>query len=614
MAEEVTSSEVQARQFDVVRKGYDRAQVQSFLASVAHRLEQLEHLAARSEHAEILLGLDDPEALARELSIIGSEVAAVLEAARAAAESLRSRAAADAEEWRSSAMAETSKMLADAAEQSHSMRAAAWNEGSSMLQSALSEASALVDSAKEDALFVRAEAEREAIRHTGDAKRDSEEAIRAARLEAEQIIEAARAESDGVLTAAGQAAERAQERAHALEDRRSELLAELEAARSSIGQLETEIETKRQALEEPVPMHDPEEIPRPHHLSDGGSVRIVSGSKVVPMKPVDADSFVAEVEALRRGTVGFEAPETRELQVETVTVIAPPPPAVSEVETIVEVGGEPADEQTESDTPDEEEPHTTEEIPVLVPDDHEVADEAAPLLVAVVADTDEPRTDEPDTDEPSADEPSADEPGHDAIGSLFAQLRDDTAERPVVVVPVMRESAASEAAAEPVDTAEVSGMIQESHPSTQVSGEEASETEHGAEDDQVGVSLIPAQNAALRTIKRALVDIQNDVLEHLRTDKSWLPDDDLVGRFDEAFADLALAITGDDDDAGASRVFASDLFEAATAAIQEARDAGSGGRAIAAAASKVFRRWRSDEAEHRVVAVATALSQAPVSS
>jgi hypothetical protein len=125
-------------------------------------------------------------------------------------------------------------------------------------------------------------------------------------------------------------------------------------------------------------------------------------------------------------------------------------------------------------------------------------------------------------------------------------------------------------------------------------------------------SLIPVQNEALRSIKRLLVDLQNDTLEHLRTDNNWIPQEDYTDRFGDAFAKLASAITGDRDDSGAASVFATDLYDSVSTAVVSSRAAGSGDRAVAAATSKVFRTWRSDEAERRVVAVAADLAATTV--
>jgi DivIVA domain-containing protein len=599
MAEEVTSGEVRTRRFDIVRKGYDRSQVDEFLASVARRIDQLQETLDRQDRAAISVGLDDPEALAGELNAIGTEVGAILEAARSAAEGMRSRAAADAEELTASVEEATSTMLSEATDQAHSMRAAAWNESSSMLQSALAEAKALVDAAKEEALLIRAEAEHEAMRHVGDAKRDHDAAVADARLEAEQILNAARSESETMLDAAHQAAELAQERARALEERRSELLAELEAARSSIGHLETEIESKRQELEEPEVPEAPAlaaDDGRTHHASDGGSVRIVSADKVVPLNPVDPDSFVAEVEELRRRELEQPpVPPIVEPDAE-VTVIAPPTAeSREEREPVLRSVPEPEPADSRQPTADrQQEPGT--------------ADRRQPT-----ADTQQEQESEPEPEPELEPEPETADSGEEAepepvddLRSLFAQLRAGTDvpvepeagdEREVTTPPEVPEP--------PPPTADTGKQADEGHESADSRQPTA---ESGAQDESPSApSLIPAQNAALRTIKRALVDLQNDTLEHLRSEPDWLPDEAFTDRFSEPFAELALAVGGADD-GGAAAVFAMDLYDSVTTAIQRTRDAGSGDRAVAAAASKVFRTWRSDEAERRVVAVAVALA------
>ena len=96
------------------------------------------------------------------------------------------------------------------------------------------------------------------------------------------------------------------------------------------------------------------------------------------------------------------------------------------------------------------------------------------------------------------------------------------------------------------------------------------------------------------------MDLQNEALEHLRTDAGWTPDADFTDRFDEPFAELAMGL-GSGGPSAEGAAFASDLLEAVTAAIERARDSGGGEREVAASASKVFRTWRSDEAEQRVV-------------
>jgi hypothetical protein len=557
MADDVSPSSIEARQFDIVRRGYDRAQADEYFQQLSAELERLQGLVEDRRTKELKVGLDDPEALALELGSIGGEVAAILEAARAAADGMRGRAAADVDEWRTTAENETNTLTSDATEQSQSMRAAAWNEGTSMLSSAKAEAATHVHGAKDDALFIRAEAEREAIRLTGDAKRDREELIRSARLEAEEVIEGARRESDGMLAAASQQAEQAQERARALEDRRAELLSELESTRASIGHLEEEIDSRRQALEVPEPVEEPASDPRSHHGVDSGSVRIVAPSRSRKLKPVDAEELVADVVALRSATPVVPAldlvPTPAPAEVETVAVIAPPV----------------AETSTEEASSDEAQPHGG--IP---------APEGTP---------------EPES-------------GTDEIGSLFASLRDDAVEPPQSIPEAADVAEVVHVESPPVRSEPMNAP--DAEPEVQEVGEEV--TNQGeyedAELEDMDVALIPLQNAALKEIKRTLVDLQNDALEHLRTDTDWVPKESFTNQFKKPFSDLAVGITDARDDGGAAKEFSADLNVAVIGVIVKARESGSGDREVASSVSRVFRMWRADESERRVVDAALALS------
>jgi hypothetical protein len=190
----------------------------------------------------------------------------------------------------------------------------------------------------------------------------------------------------------------------------------------------------------------------------------------------------------------------------------------------------------------------------------------------------------------------------DRIGSLFAQLREDSRQSEGESQQLTVDSSKSQEQESPQPSA-VSRQPEED-------GTEVLETE-GGERIAESASLIPVQNAALRSIKRLLVDLQNDALEHLRTDDTWVPGEEFTDRFSEPFSELAAAIADDADDGGAASVFATDLYDAVSSAVVAARDAGSGDRAIAATMSKVFRTWRSDEAERRVVAIASDFSDRP---
>ncbi|MCB1247170.1 MAG: DivIVA domain-containing protein [Acidimicrobiia bacterium] len=568
MADQVGPESTRAPRFDTARKGYDRDQVDTHLAAVDERIAELERRVEDVRTDVLAIGIDDREALANELNHIGGEVGSILEAARETAEGLRRRASADADRWRTEARSDADDTVRSAREQSQSMRAAAWNEGSSLLSSAAAEAKAIAASAQEDALFMRAEAERDALRLTSDAKRDRDEALRSARQEAESIVEEARRESDGVLAAAQKQAEVAQERARALEDRRSELLKELEATRDSISALEHEIDSRRQELETPEPEPEPE---RPHHEGDVGSVRIVAGSRARTLKPVDPDELVAEVAAMRAGTSPSSAvaPEPPR-EPETVTVIAPPVAPVVDVE------------------PEQE--------PVVEPPP------GGPDPVSSEAPTD--AADAPDT--PNTID-TAEVASVDEIGSLFARLRaDGSTPDPNDEVPEPTEPstpstplASGPATSEATVDGPAPAASTEPTPDTEVAVEAARDDRPSDEAIPDGADVLAVRNQALKEIKRVLVELQNETLEALRVDESWVPEPSFTDRFTGAFEMLGSSSNAGDG-AAASSGFAADLHDSLRSAIERERDAGKGGRAVASAASKVFRTWRSDEAERRI--------------
>jgi hypothetical protein len=127
--------------------------------------------------------------------------------------------------------------------------------------------------------------------------------------------------------------------------------------------------------------------------------------------------------------------------------------------------------------------------------------------------------------------------------------------------------------------------------------------------------LLPITNRALRGVKKAMTDVQNIALDSLRTDESWRPDDaaiaealhgELVAVWSESFAAghvVAEEMTGSKlkrpttPSSSADTQFAADLASAVSIALDQA---GEGPRERQSAASRVFRVWRSDEAERRI--------------
>ncbi len=132
--------------------------------------------------------------------------------------------------------------------------------------------------------------------------------------------------------------------------------------------------------------------------------------------------------------------------------------------------------------------------------------------------------------------------------------------------------------------------------------------------------LLPVQNRALRSIKRRLVEAQNQALENLRLIEGWEPDATIVdGEVSEALTTLAREsmVAGfaaaaemmgtnespqpaDVEPGDPSAEFAGALVAAVQSTVARSRESGAGHRETASSLSRVFRSWRTDEAERRV--------------
>ncbi|MEA2024708.1 MAG: hypothetical protein U9N79_10540 [Actinomycetota bacterium] len=218
------------------------------------------------------------------------------------------------------------------------------------------------------------------------------------------------------------------------------------------------------------------------------------------------------------------------------------------------------------------------------------------------------------------------EPEPDALAGLFAQLREPTAE-----TTTTEETDAPDSSSSPSGggVAEDEGGGQESDelPATSSEPEPEQEPEtEGDADPEVDPfalrerHLLPVQNRTLRTVKRRLVEAQNQALENLRLIDGWEPDTAIIdGEVAEALAALAREsmVAGfaaaaemmdttetpqpeDVDPGDPSAEFTAALVEATQSSVTRSRGAGAGHRETASSLSRVFRSWRTDEAERRV--------------
>ena len=127
--------------------------------------------------------------------------------------------------------------------------------------------------------------------------------------------------------------------------------------------------------------------------------------------------------------------------------------------------------------------------------------------------------------------------------------------------------------------------------------------------------LLPITNRALRGTKKSLAELQNIALDSLRTDESWRPDEgrigevlqaEIIGVWAESYAAghvVAEEMVGTKlkrpptPSSDATKGFAAALATAITNALDQAGD---GQRERQSAASRVYRVWRTDEAERRI--------------
>jgi len=568
--EDFTAGEVRARTFRVAMRGFDQGEVDGYLEQLAGYLDAVQ----QQLHEIGITELSPAHDLAAEYGAVGAEVARVLEEARSVADAMRFRATSDTARWR-----------ADAAAESEQLRRAAWEAGTEMLDQVIAESESLIANAREVAHQLRAGAERDSARLLTDAKREQEELTRAGRDEAERTVIAARKEADSVLMASRHQAEVAQERAKALEDRRAELMDELEAAQKAVLGIEDQtVQDRAEGQGDEGP--EPASPGRSRWPDDEGGVRIVAAPANVPPEAVDADALAAEVEAMRVGSVvPHLGGDPASAPSKTGGGATKPPPLDA-----TGVASSPTVEETEQSE--------SERAAKLEPEPRPASEVAA-----------EPESEPVQEADPVPEPESEPESGPDPLAGLFDELRaprDTVAESP-------------------------NGQAEQRHAATvTVLAEEPSQTLEATRDSRLATRdsdpfalrdrlLLPVQNRALRLIKRRLVSAQNQALEELRLDADWSPGPSLLnGEIAGVLVELveesvaagvgaaaellgsAEAATPTVEIEDPSVEFTGAFIEAVTQTLERSRGAGAGKRETSSSLSRVFRAWRTDDAERRV--------------
>ncbi len=447
-----------------------------------------------------------------------------------------------AEGMRKRAALEASAILEQAQQDAVALRSEAWTTSETLLSDSSAAADSMVQDAERNALAVIGEAERESHRRQTAGRREAEELIKTARLESERLLMDARSRSEDLVRDAERKVGAAEARAAAIEERRAEMLAELENARATIGKLEAEIEERREALSGPPPQD-----------VESSSVRLLTD------EPLEVGSWAEGGEAVR--------------------IVRPPKPIV-----------EPPPEPVDAEAIAAEVARLRSQVP---PPDEAVAEE--PETVAGVS---EPAAGAPET---VAAEPAPSKKAGTELDDLFARLRtaDEAAEPPEPATVVPSEEAA---------------------PSTPVAERHEPPADEEGPFDVRDRLLLPITNRVLRSVKKELTEAQNIALDELRSEEAWSPDAGMLGgrlsgpieqlERDSFFAgfEAAAEITGSEVvwdqpaeiDGSSAVLLAGALTTAVEAALGEARAVGQGPRQLAAGLSRVYRAWRTDEAERRV--------------
>jgi len=578
--------------FSTKLRGFDQGQVNAFIEGQAARINEL----AREKDA-LLARLEQVGETSIDFNSFADELRHILEAAHQAADTLRNRATSEVTTWRDSAHKEIELSRREASEAAENLRRDAWIAAETLIEQSQDESKRVVEDAAREALAIVGKAERDAHRIQSNARRESEELMRLARMESERLLVDARAQHDEIVEQARTQADAAQERARSLEVRRVELLTELDSVQVAVARLEDELKRKREELEAAPPAasfadSSVKVVKKPSADSpgwDSDGIKLIPAPKRVDAPsaaPIDASEMAEEVRRLNAPQVPDE-PEEEEFTI--IRIIPARNNEVEELDVTVEDEGAAEDLESGDDA-------TTAALEV---DSGEQTVETPLVDVAAKA-----------TVDPAA------EPDGDAIGGLFAALR-ETAEVPVVAVAVVENDTQEQAQ----DAGQVDAAVEPAR------ADRRAATTVEAPADALELRdhlLLPIMNRVLRDIKRQLTEAQNIALEHMRVaEDEWEPDvAELTERVhggltivaQESFAagyEAVGAMTGANP--GRPKSHKSDIpnvsgefAEAIAADLVTAASKGDGPRAAASAVSRAYRAWRTDTAERRVRAIARA--------
>ena len=553
MSDETQAAPAEELSFSRSLFGYDPLEVRAFVSQLNDRMERLQ-----VQQDSILSGnrVGEEASIGVAIDSAVSDIAEVLEAAREASRKIRERAEHEAADIVAEAAERARKMVASAESDAFALRKSAWDASTDALESMKTEGARLRATAERDALQIIGDAERKAHRKLVASRRDSENAVQAASAESDRLLGLARAKGREILRAAEDRAESVNDQVRAMEKRYAEL--------------RREVEVLSVKLEGPAGGSDPNQT---------ATVR------VIPPPPDDDDDELDG--ALHAPSAGAVPGTGGEGSVGTVRTVgwADGTESVRLVQT----------------------PTVRARVDV---DALELADEVARLR----------RHSERNVT--AGESASRDDVGRSGSG----QVR-----RGAVATATVRRSVAVE---HPGDDGPAARLVHEEPPDDLAElflelRKEATTTTVGPEDPSRSAlsplelydrKLLPVTNRALRAVKRQLIDIESEQLEGLReSTNGWAPELSqlahplahvLTVMEREAFEQghsAATEFTGtslpgprDEVEGEGSESFTSGLLDEVARAVRDAREAGLPIGEVSKTLSRVYRLWRTDEAERRL--------------
>lgn len=571
MSERILPDRSEELSFSRAFFGYDPLEVRAYIAELEGRPEQQ---GAPPEHLSEEGGPANDYDLAVAIDSAVSHIAEVLEAARAAAQKIRDQAVSDAEDNKGAAAEQARRLLASAEAEAYALRKDAWETSSKLLESADSEYANLRSAAERKALEIINNAERNAHRKLAASRRDSENALQAAAAESDQMLEAARIKGQEIIRAAEDLAAAANERAEALDRRQKELTEE-------VGQLESRLEGPPSR---PAPSNLPPATVRVI-TSDQAGLDAVEGADPGPGAEAGAPPAPSQEQSAARmqGTGWADGTYTVRL-VENLSS-----PASLEVDAL-----DVADEVARL--------NEAEARPPAAPEPRRRPSRPKPLGVP------------PGGGRPESAEPAAQTRPAPAPAPPPAPLRERAAVRTAAAasgaVNARRSRGADELGALFLKLRRQDGAAASPPPSEPAPSAA----------ERYDRLVLPVVNRALRAVKRRLTDVQGEQIEAIEADpEGWQPQPSrlafslthLISVMEREAAEQGRAsaseMTGFGLEAARGEVpaeggapFLSALFDDLAKGVKAARSAGLSGKDLAAAAARVHRTWRIDEAERRL--------------